>query len=257
MVSNPFKVLRRKRQTGFIYIADERRDLRFAQAEPGDEIRNDTRDAPWIVVDHSLDSILVTSWPGTLWEAEVIDADFPQTHDGDYTRAVAVRILRRLPSHELFGPNGEAVAWIVDRSSNLTRDEAETLAHHRAPDAGRVYSRAWQNWDQLPDDKRVFEDWEGIIGAGGTGPVSPIRRGLSAVFNAVCASALEIDGENAWFDEDGPDEDPDMHLIEPWAAASLCLIEAAMALGAPDLLPAEDRALLTAPWRALTAPSLS
>jgi hypothetical protein len=169
-----------------------------------------------------------------------------------------VRILRRLPSHELFGPNGEAVSWIVDRSSNLTREEAEILARNRASEAGRAYSRAWQNWDQLPEDKRVFEDWEGIIGAGGTSPVSPIRRGLSAVFNAVCTRALEIDGENAWFTEDGPDEeDPDMHLIEPWAAASLCLIEAAMALGAPHLLPPEDRALLTAPWRALTAPSLS
>ncbi len=258
MVSNSFRGLRRKRQTGFIYIADERRDLRFAGAVPGDEIRNETRDAPWIVVDRTLDGVLVTSWPGSLWEVEVLDAIRPQNHEGDYTRAVAVRILRTVPPHELFGPHGEAVAWILDRAIELTREEAETLSQHRAANAGLLYSRAWMNWDGLPDDKRVFEDWEGIIGAGGTVPVSPVGRGLSAIFNSVCATAIRLFGDNAWYTTDGPDvDDPDMHLAEPWFTASLCLIEAAMALGAPHLIPDSDRTTLTAPWRALTRPSLS
>ncbi len=258
MVSNPFRGLGRKRQTGFIYIADERRDLRFAGAAPGDEIRNETRDAPWIVVNHSLDGVLLTSWPGSLWEAEILDSVPSEDDTGDFTRAVAVRILKRMDLHELFGPNGQAVTWIIDRASQLTREEAETLARHRAPDAGHAYSRAWLNWDQLPEDNRDFEDWEGVIGAGDAAPGSPVRRGLSAVFNAICTSALMIDGENAWYTMDEPEvEDPDMHLIEPWASASLALIEAAMALGAPDLSQDGDRAILTAAWRALTRPSLS
>ena len=258
MVSNPFRGLGRKRQTGFVYIADERRDLRFAGARAGDEIRNETRDAPWIVVDHALDGVLVTSWPGSVWEVDVVDAISPQNHEGNYTRAVAVRILRQVAPHELFGPNGEAVVWILDRAAQLTREDAETLSQHRAADAGRIYSRAWLSWDGLPDDKRVFEDWEGIIGAGGPAPVSPIGRGLSAIFNSVCATAIRLFGDIAWYTTDGPEvEDPDMHLAEPWYTASLALIEAAMALGAPDLLPEDARTTLTAPWHALTRSSLS
>jgi hypothetical protein len=258
MVSNPFRSLGRKRQTGFIYIADERRDLRFAGAAPGDVIRNETREAPWLVVNHTLDGVLVTDWPGSLWEAEVVDAINPQNHKGDYTRAVAVRILRQVPPHELFGPNGEAVVWILDRTARLTREEAETLSRARAPEAGALYSRAWLNWPEMPDDKRVFEDWEGVIGAGGTIPPSPVGRGLSAVFNSVCANALRAFGDNAWYTTDGPEvEDPDMHLAEPWYTAALCLLEAAMALGAPHLLSEADRKTLTAPWHALTRSSLS
>lgn len=257
MVSNPLRGLGRKRQTGFIYVADERRDLRFAGAAKGDVIRNETRDAPWIVVEHSLAGVLITSWPGTVWEAEVVDAISPQNHTGDYTRAVAVRILRQVPPAECFGPHGEAVVWILDRAARLNREDALTLSEHRALEAGRLYSRAWLNWKDLPDDKRVFEDWEGVIGAGGT-PVSPIGRGLAAIFNSVCDSAIREFGDMAWYTTDGPEEeDPEMHLAEPWYTASLCLIEAAMALGAPDLLPDTGRKTLTAPWHALTRSSLS
>ena len=97
----------------------------------------------------------------------------------------------------------------------------------------------------------------GVIGAGGT-LVSPIGRGLAAIFNSVCDSAIREFGDMAWYTTDGPEEeDPEMHLAEPWYTASLCLIEAAMALGAPDLLPDAGRKTLTAPWHALTRSSLS
>ena len=254
---NPFSGLRRKKPIGFIYVADERQDPRFATATPGEVIRNATREPPWIIVEHTTDDILITSWPGMLWAAEVIDALEPQGHTGNYTRAVAVRLVRRLPLHELFGPHGEGVAWVADRAAALTRQDAGTLADNRAPEAGRLYSRAWLNWDGLPEDKRVYEDWEGVIGAGGGPPVSPVRRGLSAVFNTTVARAIELDGEAATIVEEGPEPDPDIHLVEPWATASLALIEAAMALGAPDLLAKDDRAVLTRPWAALTGPTLS
>ena len=257
MALNPFHGLRRKKPTGFLYVADERRDPRFATARPGEVIRNATHEAPWIVVEHTLDGVLVTSWPGVLWEAEVVDALQTQEHSGAYTRAVAVRLVRRLPPHILFGPHGEAVAWVADRIATLSYQDADTLAHSRAPDAARLYGDAWRNWDGLSPDKRGLEDWEGVIGAGTGGPVSPVGRGLSTVFNAVVNRALEIGGDAATLIEEGPETDPDLHLAEPWATASLALIEAAMALGAPDLLPEDDRTALAAPWRALTGPSLS
>lgn len=248
---------KRKPVTGYIYVPGGTADPRFLKASEGDEIRNPTREAPYIVVSHSTDDVLVTDWPGTLWRAEVVDALKPQGHTGDYTRAVAVRLIERVPTHTLFGSHGEGVAWVADRARDLTREEAALLAEARAPQAGQLYSKAWLNWDNLAADKRDYTEWEGIIGVGSEAPVSPVRRGLSAVFNCICARALETDGDDAWYTGDGPEEDPDMHLAEPWATASLALIEAAMALGAPDLLPVEDRAVLTAPWHRLTGPSLS
>ena len=257
MALNPFRGLRRKEQTGFIYVADERQDFRFATAQPGDVIRNPTREAPWMVVERTLEDVLVTSWPGALWEAKVIDALQPQGHTGNYTRAVAVQLVRRLPSHILFGPNGEGVAWILDRASTLGPEEATLLYAHRSADAGRLYSKAWLNWGGLTAEKQDFEDWEGIVSVPGQVPVSPIHRGLNTVFGCVVTQALDTDGETAMYADGGPEDDPDLHLAEPWRSAALALIEAAMAFGAPDLLPDSERDVLTIPWRRLTGPGLS
>ena len=246
-----------KQTTGFIFASGRDADRRFLTAQEGDTVRNPSREAPWIVLLHSLQDVVVTDWPGILWEAEVVDALDPQGHTGDYTRCVAVRLMRRLPPHTLFGPDGEGVAWVIECARNLTPEDAEILADHRARESGQIYSKAWLRWDGLSPAKREFADWEGVIGAGGDAPVSPINRGLSAVFNCTCARAVELLGEDAMYPEGGDDDDPDLHLVDPWGEAALALCEAAMALGAPRLLPEEDRAILTEAWRALTGPRLS
>ena len=46
----------------------------------------------------------------------------------------------------------------------------------------------------------------------------------------------EADSEGAW-------------LSEPWCAASIALLDAALAFGAPDLLDGQDHDILTAAWR--------
>ncbi|MEZ5945482.1 MAG: hypothetical protein R3C13_06600 [Hyphomonas sp.] len=250
-------LFRRPRATGYIFVSGRKADARFLTAKEGDTIRNATRESPWIVVEHALDGVLITDWPGTLWEAEVVDALEPQDHTGNYTRSVAIRLVRRLPAHTLFGPHGEGVAWVAERARALTPEEAETLSEHRAPEAGRLYSKAWLNWKGLSPSRREFTDWEGIIGAGGETPVSPIGRGLSAVFNCVTTRAYELLGDDCMYTDGGPEDDPNLHLVEPWGRAALALCETAMALGAPDLLPADDRAMLTEAWRALTGPGLS
>ncbi|KCZ55910.1 hypothetical protein HY29_09905 [Hyphomonas beringensis] len=243
--------------TGFVYVANSKRDDRFRTARPGDIIRNPEPEPPYIVVSHNTDDIILSDWPGTLWTAEVIDANAPQEDEGDFTRATAVRLVERLPAHTLFGPNGEAVAWVADRASGLTYQEADLLAEHRAPGAASAYAKAWLNWEGLTPSSREYTEWEGIISIGSEGPFSPVGRGLRTVFGAVVAQAWRIQGDDAMYAEGGPEEDPDLHLVEPWASAALCLVEITMALGAPGLLNAEDRKLLTDPWRTLTSPSLS
>ncbi|RAN36568.1 hypothetical protein [Hyphomonas pacifica] len=243
--------------TGYVYVANSKRDDRFRMARPGDIIRNDNPEPPFIVVSHTTEDIILTDWPGTLWTAEVVEDSAAQEDESDFTRATAVRLVERLPAHTLFGPHGEAVAWVADRATRLTYEEADLLTAHRAPGAARAYANAWLNWDGLTPSSREYTEWEGIISIGVEAPFSPVGRGLRTVFGAVVAQAWRVQGEDAMYTEDGVEEDPDLHLVEPWASAALCLVEVAMALGAPDLLTQGDRKLLTDPWRVLTSPSLS
>ena len=39
----------------------------------GDDIRNPDRYPPWLIADHTIESIIPTEWPLTLWEVEIID----------------------------------------------------------------------------------------------------------------------------------------------------------------------------------------
>tara|TARA_R100000365_G_C2748642_1_gene80935 strand:- start:14128 stop:14895 length:768 start_codon:yes stop_codon:yes gene_type:complete len=243
--------------TGYVYVANSKQDDRFRTARPGDIIRNPEPDPPYILVSHNTEDIVLSGWPGTLWTAEVLDATAQQEEDSDFTRAVAVRLVERLPAHTLFGPHGEAVAWVADRASRLSYAEAELLADRRAPDAARAYASAWLNWDGMTPSSREYTDWEGIISVGSEAPFSPVGRGLRTVFGAVVAQAWRLQGDDAMYAESGTEDDPELCLAEPWANAALCLIEITMALGAPDLLSQEDHKLLTDPWRVLTSPSLS
>lgn len=51
------------------------------------------------------------------------------------------------------------------------------------------------------------------------------------------SAAFTVDGEG------------DEELLDPWAAAASALLDAAMALGAPDLAGPADAAVLTRAWQ--------
>jgi hypothetical protein len=83
---------------------------------------------------------------------------------------------------------------------------------------------------------------------GGVHPRSPINSGLSVVYNELYKRAVSLsgdaatktDGENTW-------------LVEPWRGASAALLDAALALGAPDLAGSKDGEILTLAWAAVHA----
>jgi hypothetical protein len=83
--------------TGFWYLTDANID-----ADVGQVIRNAIRGPPWLIVDHSLQRVLVTAWPGRLLRVHMIDTATDDdgagglVADAGYTRCVAIEVVERL-----------------------------------------------------------------------------------------------------------------------------------------------------------------
>lgn len=251
LIDKPAKV------TGYVYVhAGE--DGPLAWARPGSEIRNPQRGKPWIVVHHELSFVTVGRWPGRLWFVEIIDAATrrdqesaggPPTTGATYTRAVAVRVDKELPASMLFGEHGEAVCMVINAARQLTLEQAKHLSAARHPYAGQAYDRAFRAWFKargLPIQP-WHDNFDGTLAAGGDRSHSPIYSGLMVVHNQVSKRAVSLSGDTAY--EAGDDDDA--WLVEPWRGTSTALLDAALALGAPELVGPTDGQILTSAWASL------
>ena len=80
------------------------------------------------------------TWPCRLFEVEPVG---DVHHDEDHPHKIGcreVRVLRELPAHEAFGPQGEQVAALIERARCLTAAEIKRL--HAAGDAAWDAARA-------------------------------------------------------------------------------------------------------------------
>ncbi len=88
------------------------------------------------------------TWPCRLFEVEPVG---DVHHDEDHPHKIGcreVRVLRELPAHEAFGPQGEQVAALIERARCLTAAEIKRL--HAAWYAARAAARAaarYAAWD--------------------------------------------------------------------------------------------------------------
>ena len=98
------------------------------------------------VSDAPAETLTGGSWPCRLFEVE-IEGDAPPRHIDGHKRVVhTYRPVRELPAWQALGPNGEAVAALIERAGRLTKEEAERLsaAPRAAWDAARVaLEAAW------------------------------------------------------------------------------------------------------------------
>ncbi len=232
----------------------------LAGAAIGDRVRTPFPGPPWIVVDHAIETVVVARWPGRLLrvasvppageaERDALDRAAENLRaDAGYTRVLAVDVLAELPPWTLFGEHGEAVADVLERASRLNMPDARDLAAARHQEADSAYSRTWQRWlDRQPngapyragDHSRLLA----VPGAGRAG--SPVGHGLTLTWTCVRDAARRCEGTAAFT----VDAEGDETLLEPWATAASALLDAAMALGAPDLAGSADAAVLTRAWR--------
>jgi hypothetical protein len=74
---------------------------------------------------------------------------------------------------------------------------------------------------------------------------SPVGEGFMLTWTCASDSARRCAGPATFT----VDSEGDEVLLDPWATAATALLEAAMALGAPDLTGPADAAVLTTAWR--------
>jgi hypothetical protein len=241
-------------QAGYVYVEEQDPGL-MAGAEAGTIVRIPGKGPPWIIVDNSVESIVVAKWPGRLWRVAMVtpvpardqlaSGGVPGPEHG-YTRAAAVRILEELPLPVLFGPHGEQVVRVIGAAVAIDAQRAQALSESRHPDAPQACARVWRAWLGDRPTAPGIEDFtfsRTLLLANVGGPVSPVNRGLAVVHGAVFRRALALVGDAAT-----EEDDTDVWLIEPWRGASSSLIDAALAFGAPDHVTPPDRDVLTQAW---------
>lgn len=241
---------------GFVYVAAESDDV-MRGAAVGATVRLPSRSPPWIVVDRSLETLLVTKWPGRVWFVEILEevSESDQVAAGAgtlvknvwYKRAWAVRVIEEIPSSNLFGAAGKSVCAIIDRAARLEVDQVAALNAARDSRASSAYDEAWRKWlgGRYAEYGQVKE-FAGVLGISTPGGASsPINYGLSLISSTIYTRARTLLGDSAFhLDDDGEEQ-----LDENWARAANALLEAAIAYGAPSLVDGDQRSVLSQAWR--------
>lgn len=253
-----FSILRKPRaapRDGLVYVSDEETGpMRSASA--GSVVSIPGRGPPWIVVDHEPASVILARWPGRLWRVKVLEAatERDQRHVGGsplpharYTRCISVAVEAEEDAAVLFGVHGASVVRILDAASRLTRPDADALARSRHPGAPVAHDRAWRAWLRQQSMADEYDrSLDGALSLGRERWRSPINEGFSVLYDAVFNRAEAVDGDAAT-----QVEDDEVLLIDPWDGAARVLGDAALALGAPELMNDRDRACLLSGWLAV------
>ncbi len=237
----------RSKITGFVYVAEEEEGAMRAAAR-GATIRNPDRQPPWIVVVHTIERVIAARWPGKLWRVRVLrEAPEQPVDTAGYTRATAVEVIEEEPVSRLFGAHGDEVCRVLESAARFGADDLVTLGRNSEA-AGAAYSRAWNRWLESTDGETIDRGGShahtlAIHGGRAPSP-SPIGIGLTVVYDVVSRRAHGLAGDAAFT----VDEDDNQWLAPGWDNAAYAFLHAAMALGAPELVPPDDAAILTAAW---------
>ncbi len=232
-------------------------------AQVGQTIRTATAGPPWIVVDRSIASIVVAGWPGRLLEVEILEPGSNQAGPrANYTRCLAVRVLAELPVSRLFGPKGPGIIEVIERARRLDQDDVLLLSRQVVPSHEKVYSDCWNTWlaplapdsiylgNNHPNTLAIFTDHE--LGKTEVGySVSPIGAAFLVLSRVVSERAREVLGDAAFV----VDEDDEECLDPAWSIARDAACNAAMAVGAPDLMSESQASAILEPWLRLSADS--
>lgn len=231
---------------GFVYEAHDDNPIRLGAATIGQIITQEDV-PPYIVVDHHIDKVLVSRWPGRLWHVRILAAarDQPAAY-AKYTRATSIEVCKELSPALLFGPEGDAISAIQDIIPSLTLAQIEHLARHATPEVEAGYDAAWKAWLEQTDPAHKHSSirYEGVLEMGNGPSRSPLGYAFTLAHTQYCNRVKTLAGSDAFeIDEDG-----DKWLRAPWSEALTTLLAIIMGKGAPHLFSEQDRIVMTAAW---------
>ncbi len=250
---NLFNFSKRKIQ-GYVYASKDENEL-FGNAKVGDAIIKKDKKPPFIVVDHSLDTKIITQWPGKLFKVEVINPSRGKrinkglVKDVWYTRTFGVKILEEIEIKELFGDNGRKVEQIINLTRNITEDKVLELSKFEKGMNSELFTKAWRNWIMIYDANHPFVNDDHLdtikLAPKNHRYSSPIKEGLSIISSQFDIRARELVGDSAF----GVDEDGEIYLKPIWAKAVEKILHAGMSYASDNILTESERYKLRAPFK--------
>jgi hypothetical protein len=207
------------------------------------------------------------SWPCRLFEVESRGEMIgPEDHKYGCT---VVKVVRELPAWQVLGPNGEAVAALIERCKTLTYDEAKRLdaARYVTWDAARYAARyaAWYAtknaaWDAARDaawDAARYAAWYAARDATWYAARDAAWNATwYATRDAAWDAARDAAWDAAWYAAWDAAGDAARYAARDatrdaaWDAAR----DAALALLVKDLITPEQFEILYGPWRSVMEP---
>lgn len=246
---NPSLVFPKTSGQGLVYESSEDIPARLDAATIGHIITQEDV-PPYIVVNHRMDSILVTRWPGRLRRVRILaTAQDQPASSASYTRATSIEVCEELSPALLFGTHGNAVSAVQDIIPRLSIAQIEHLARHATPEVAASYDAAWESWLTQTDPASTQADMQdaGILLMETGAMHSPVGCAFTLAHTQYCNRIKTLVGSDAF----GIDEDGDEYLRAPWSEALTALLAIIMALGAPHLSSEHSKASMAMVWNDL------
>ena len=238
---------------GYIYVSKEENEL-FKGFEIGDSVIKKNKNPPYIVVDHTLDTKIITQWPGKLFKVEVINPSKEKginkglVKDIWYTRTLGVKILDEVNISKLFGGNGQNIEQIIDLTRNITEEKVLAFSKYSETENRDLFTKAWRNWIMLYNKNHPYlndEHYNTIsLSQKNQRYSSPIKKGLSIISSQFDIRARELVGETAF----GVDEEGELYLQPIWANAVEKILHAGISYASDEILSEIERRNLRKPF---------
>lgn len=233
---------------GYCYVPNESHEP-IRGAYVGAVIENSSEGPPWIVVDQSLDSLIVSRWPGRLWKLEVVRPAKEQPNaSATYVRAVSVKVLEEVPVSILFGVHGQEVVKVIESARLLDVQCGLKLGAAFDSRAIDMYSEAWSRWLNglsRVDLNHERDDYSGTLAISGARKKSPVGVAPTVLYSVLRERVKAAVGDSAFV----VDEEGNESFSPEWSKVLDAFLCAVMGFGVDQIMSPQEKDVLIAAWR--------
>lgn len=179
------------------------------------------------------DPMAVLTLPDRLWRVDDLSGAIRLHPANPWLRCQSLTVVEEVPAWLVMGPHGDLLAQVIDQARALTDEQAHAMAAMDSAEEQRLVRAVWDRW--------LRQHRSG----------SPVGCGLYAVHRAVTETARRTGAHLfGWDDED----EVEVLTDESWRQASAAANAAALALGAPEILGAEENRKMALRWTSQVSP---